>query len=57
LLEGVYSNLISAHTAGIEMSYCRRRGVNGRGSENAARARDWALHKLFNPRPAKTIIR
>ena len=51
LLEGVCSNLISAHTAGIEMNYCQRRGVNGRGSENAARARDWALHKLFRPRP------
>jgi hypothetical protein len=51
LLDGVRSGLISAHTAGIEMSYCKRREVNGRGSENAARARDWRLHRLFNPHP------
>jgi hypothetical protein len=51
LLEGIRSGLISAHTAGVEMSYLKRREVNGRGSENAARARDWALHKLLNPRP------
>jgi hypothetical protein len=49
LLEGIYSNLISPHTAAIEMNYCQRRGVNGRGSGNAARARDWTLHKLFRP--------
>ena len=51
LLDGVCRNLISPHTAGCEMSYCRRRGVNGRGSENMAKARDWALHKLLNRRP------
>ena len=50
LLEGVHHNLISAHTAGVEMNYCKRPEPNGRGSENAARARDWALHKLLNPR-------
>jgi len=47
LLDGICRNLISPHTAAIEMNYCQRRGVNGRGSENMAKARDWALHKLF----------
>ena len=47
LLEGIHRGLISAHTAGVEMNYFQRRGVNGRGSENAAKARDWALHKLL----------
>ena len=49
LLEGINKGLISPWAAGVEMSYVRRREVNGRGSENMAKARDWALHKLFNP--------
>ena len=53
LLEAIHNNLISAHTAGAEMNYFQRRGVNGRGSENMAKARDWRLHRLFNPRPDK----
>jgi hypothetical protein len=52
LLQGVRDGLISAHTAGIEMNYRQRPEPNGRGSENAARTRDWALHRLFNPHPA-----
>jgi len=50
LLDGICGNLISPHTAAIEMNYCQRRRVNGRGSENMAKARDWALHKLFRSR-------
>jgi hypothetical protein len=50
LLEGIHRGLISAHTAGVEMNYCQRRGVTGRGSENVSKVRDWALHRLFNPR-------
>jgi hypothetical protein len=52
LLSGIHRGLISAHTAAVEMNYCQRRGVTGRGSENMARARDWALHKLLT-RPDK----
>jgi hypothetical protein len=51
LLAGVLEHKISAHTAGAEMSYFRRPEPTGRGSENMARARDWALHRLLNPRP------
>ena len=51
LLEGISKNLISPWAAGVEMNYVRRREVTGRGSENMARARDWRLHRLFNPRP------
>jgi hypothetical protein len=47
LLAGVLEGKISAYAAGCEMNYCRRPPVNGRGSENMARARDWALHKLL----------
>ena len=47
LLEGIHRGLITAHTAGVEMSYCQRREPNGRGSPNMAKARDWTLHKLF----------
>jgi len=47
LLDGICRNLISPHTAAIEMNYVRRREPNGRGSENVAKARAWALHKLF----------
>jgi hypothetical protein len=53
LLEGVRSGVITPYAAGCEMNYCRRREPNGRGSENAARARDWRLFRLLNPRPQK----
>jgi hypothetical protein len=52
LLEGVRSGVITPFTAGVEMNYCRRREPLGTGSENAAKRRDWALHKLLrSPRP------
>ena len=53
LLRGVRDGLISAHTAGIEMNYRQRPEPTGRGSPNMSKARDWALHRLFNPRPDK----
>ena len=55
LLAGVTSQVISAYAAGCEMNYCRRPEPTGRGSENMAKARDWALHRLLNPRPPKVI--
>ena len=51
LLQGVQDGRISPFAAACEMNYCRRPEPNGRGSENAAKRRDWALHKLFHPRP------
>jgi hypothetical protein len=51
LLEGVRSGVISVYAAGAEMNYTKRAEPNGRGSENMARARDWKLHRLLNPRP------
>jgi hypothetical protein len=52
LLQGVRNGVISVYAAGAEMSYCRRREPLGTGSENAAKRRDWALHKLLrSPRP------
>jgi hypothetical protein len=51
LLQGVHNGTISIYAAAAEMNYTRRREPTGRGSENAARARDWRLHRLFNPRP------
>jgi hypothetical protein len=53
LLQGVRDGLISGYTAAIEMNYTRRREPTGRGSQNMARARDWRLHRLLNPRPQK----
>jgi len=53
LLRGVLERRISAYTAACEMSYCRRPESTGRGSENVAKVRAWALHKLFHPRPDK----
>jgi hypothetical protein len=50
LLRGILDGRISEYAAGCEMNYCRRREPNGRGSENMARKRDWALHKLLNPK-------
>ena len=51
LLRAIHDGTISAFTAAVEMNYCKRPEPNGRGSENAARTRDWRLHRLFNPRP------
>jgi hypothetical protein len=56
LLEGIHRGLITAHTAAVEMNYCQRREPNGRGSENMAKARDWRLHRLFNPRPDHRLM-
>jgi len=53
LLQGWHDGLITAHTAGIEMNYRQRPEPTGRGSENVAKVRAWALHRLFNPRPDK----
>jgi hypothetical protein len=55
LLKGISDGLISPYAAGVEMSYVRRREPNGRGSENRARARDWALYKLLNPKSSLGI--
>jgi hypothetical protein len=51
LLQGVHNGTISIYAAAAEMNYTRRREPNGRGSENMAKARDWRLHRLLNPRP------
>jgi hypothetical protein len=51
LLQGVRNGTVSLYAASCEMNYTRRREPNGRGSENMAKARDWRLHKLLNPRP------
>jgi hypothetical protein len=56
LLQGVRDGRISAYAAAAEMNYLQRREPNGRGSENMARARDWALHRLFHPRPQKIAL-
>jgi len=56
LLAGVRDNLISPYTAGCEMNYFKRVEPNGRGSENQARSRDWALHKLLTRPSPKALI-
>jgi len=56
LLQGFRNGTVSLYAAAAEMGYTKRREPNGRGSENQARKRDWAMHKLLNPRPAKALI-
>jgi hypothetical protein len=57
LLEGVRSGKISAYAAAEEMNYIKRPEPLGTGSENAAKRRAWAMHRLLNPRPnPKTLI-
>lgn len=51
LLEGIRNGRISAYAAACEMNYCKRPEPTGRGSENATRKRDWAMHRVLNPRP------
>jgi len=50
LLQGIRDGLISTYAAGCEMNYLKRPEPSGRGSENRAKIRDWALYKLLNPR-------
>jgi hypothetical protein len=52
LLAGIRDGRISAFAAGVEMNYCKRPEPTGRGSENMTKRRDWAMHRLLNPRPA-----
>jgi hypothetical protein len=53
LYAGVLEHKISAFAAGVEMNYFKRaeRHGTGLGHGNQERARDWALHRLLNPRP------
>jgi hypothetical protein len=55
LLQGIRDGRISEYAAGCEMNYCRRREPTGRGSENMTRRNDWAMHRLFNPRPVPKV--
>ena len=48
LLEGIRGGKISAYAAGVEAGYCKRPEPRGTGSENQARARDLALHRLLS---------
>ena len=51
LLAGIRDGKITEYAAGVEYGICKRREPNGRGSENATRRNDWAMHRLFNPKP------
>src|SRR5262245_46352644 len=56
LLQGIRDGLISTHAASCEMRYRKRPEPNGRGSENMAKRRDWALHKLLRRPDPKALI-
>ena len=56
LLEGVRNGTISVYAASVEMNYTKRTEPRGTGSQNMARARDWALHRLLNPRPGPKAV-
>jgi hypothetical protein len=56
LLAGVRDHRISAYAAGCEMNYCRRREPTGRGSPNASKRIDWAMHKLLTRPDPKALI-
>ena len=51
LLRGILDGRVTEFAAGVEYGICKRREPNGRGSENATRRNDWAMHRLFNPKP------
>jgi hypothetical protein len=53
LLRGILTGQISEYAAGVEYGICKRREPTGCGSENRTRANDWAMHRLFNPRPVR----
>jgi hypothetical protein len=56
LLEGIRAGRISPFAAACEISYAKRPEPNGRGSENMARKRDWALYRVLNPHPDPKAI-
>jgi hypothetical protein len=51
LLQAVRDGRVTRYAAGCEMRYLSRREPNGRGSENMTKRRDWAMHRVLNPRP------
>jgi hypothetical protein len=51
LVAGIRAGKISEYAAGVEYGICKRREPNGRGSENRSKANDWAMFRLFHPRP------
>ena len=45
------------YAAGVEMNYCKRREPTGRVEyPNVTKRNDWAMHRVLNPRPPKTLI-
>ena len=56
LLQGVHDGKISAYAAGVEMNYCKRRELTGRGSENVTKRNDWAMYKLLRRPDPKAMI-
>jgi hypothetical protein len=53
LLQGIRDGRISTYAAAVEMNYTHRPEPSGRGSPNVTKKNDWAMHRLFNPRPLK----
>jgi hypothetical protein len=53
LVRGIFEGRVSEYAAGVEYGICNRREPTGRGSPNASKRNDWAMHRLFNPRPVK----
>jgi len=57
LLQAAREGRVSMFACGVEMNYCRRPEPSGRGSSgNVTRKNDWAMHRVFNPRPVKAPI-
>jgi hypothetical protein len=55
LLQGVRDGRITQFAAACEMNYAKRREPTGRGSENMTKRNDWAMYRLFNPRPRRDL--
>jgi hypothetical protein len=52
LLAAIHDGRISAYAAGCEMNYRKRAEPTGRVEyPNVTRTREWAMHRVFNPRP------
>src|SRR5262245_57338313 len=51
LLAAARAGRVSWFACGCEMSYCRRPELSGRGSPNVTKRNDWAMHRVFHPRP------
>jgi len=50
-IAAIEARKVSAFAVAVELGWFTRPPIRGTGSQNAARTRNWQLHRLLYPRP------